>query len=176
MDKRFVKKQALVAFLFITSVFILLSCIAEKIVISWGGSVPYRVFLKSDSLPKKGDYVVLATSGDDKFARGKVIIKRVMCTEGEVLKIGQLNYYCCKSETDELYKCTYLGKAKLHSITGEPVIPFNPCGTTPVCVVRIPEGKYFVVNDHIDSYDSRYFGFVSQHGSYKILYTAKPLF
>jgi len=176
MSKDLVRKRAFVAFLFLVSVFFLLSYIFDRVVVTWGESVPYRVFLKSSALPSKGDYVALETPKNDKFAQGKIITKRVVCVGGEVLKINQLHYYCCKSKTDDLHECAYLGKAKLYSKTGEPVTPFNPCGVSSTCVVRIPNGKYFVANEHVDSYDSRYFGFVGQNSTYKILYTMRPFF
>ena len=174
ITKELALKRALLAFLLAIVAFVVASFVTKKIVIAGGGSVPYYVFLKSNKSPEKGDYVVLKTSENDEFAQGKVMVKRVTCVGGEVLKIVDLDYYCCKTAEDDFNSCVHLGKAKLYSKTGKRVFPFNPCGSN-LCVVEIPKGKFFVVNSHVDSYDSRYFGFVSQDGDYKILYTVRPL-
>lgn len=174
MDRSMLAKRLVVALFVVPIIFFVVSCVTQKIVIAWGDSVKYFLFLKSRDYPEKGDYVVIVTPKEDRFAKGKIITKHVVCSGGDELKIVGLHYYCCSINSSRLEKCVYLGKAKLHSRKGEPVKPFNPCGTYQ-CVIKIPHGKFFVVNQHPDSYDSRYYGFVSFNGSYRILYVVRPL-
>ena len=72
------------------------------------------------------------------------VIKRVECEGGDTLKVRERSFFC---------NGIYLGEAKLYSLTGESLEHFISEGT-------IPEGEVFVMGDHKDSLDSRYFGFL----------------
>lgn len=76
------------------------------------------------------------------------LIKRVACAEGEVLEYrpGHREFYCNEH---------YLGRAKEKTRMGTPLKPFEYVG-------QVPKGKMFVMGDHIDSYDSRYWGFLDK--------------
>ncbi|MEM2661337.1 MAG: S26 family signal peptidase [Nitrososphaeria archaeon] len=145
----------------------------SKVVLSLGDSTPYRIFLKVNKEPELGDYVVIETSKTDRFAKGKLITKRVACVGGMYIKIVGLDYYCCNGTRgkDSWEGCTYLGKAKTQSKKGEKVIPYNPCGGVD-CFFEVPLGYYFLVNPHPDSYDSRYLGPV---GRSRVLFVLRPL-
>jgi len=84
-------------------------------------------------------------------------IKRIACDQGSVLITENLNFYC-----DGIF----LGKAKTRSKRGVPVTPFQYRGL-------IPEGYAFLMNDHPDSYDSRYYGIVGKNHVTQKVY---PLF
>jgi signal peptidase I/conjugal transfer pilin signal peptidase TrbI len=84
-------------------------------------------------------------------------IKRVGCDEGEVLNRKGLEFFCGDQ---------FLGHAKQRSQGGEPLTPFLFCGT-------IPSGQAFLVGDHPDSFDSRYFGLVDKS---RYLAWARPIF
>jgi len=71
-------------------------------------------------------------------------IKRIGCTAGEELKNIGNEFYC---------KNKLIAKAKEYSLGGERLKKFEFSG-------KIPEGDMFLVGDHVDSYDSRYFGFI----------------
>ena len=71
-------------------------------------------------------------------------IKKIGCAAGEELKNIGNEFYC---------KNKLIAKAKEYSLGGERLKKFEFSGT-------IPEGNMFLVGDHIDSYDSRYFGFI----------------
>lgn len=146
----------------------------SKVVLSLGDSTPYRIFLKVNKEPELGDYVVIETPKTDRFAKGKLITKRVACVGGMHIKIVELDYYCCNGTRgkDSWEGCTYLGKAKTQSKKGEKVIPYNPCGGVD-CFFEVPLGYYFLVNPHPDSYDSRYLGFVRRDVIVSVL---DPLF
>jgi signal peptidase I/conjugal transfer pilin signal peptidase TrbI len=85
------------------------------------------------------------------------VIKRVGCDEGEELKRKERDFYCGEE---------YLGHAKERSQQGETLTPFQFSG-------KIPAGKVFLVGDHPDSFDSRYFGLVEK--SYYQAW-ARPIF
>jgi len=159
--------------------FILFACLFvsgklfSRVVFSFGRSTPYYFFLKVEKEPELWDYVVVKTPPSDPFAKGRLITKRVSCTPGMYLRISGLDYYCCEKPKG-WETCVYLGKAKTKSRKGISVKPFNPCGeSSQICEVRIPENTYFLVNDHPDSYDSRYLGFFDRN---KIVSVVKPIF
>lgn len=134
--------------------------VLSKIVIAAGGSVPYHVFLREEFRcddVEAYSYVLVRTPPEDRFAKGRLIVKQVTCLPHDYLKIVGLDYYCCKNEARGFEECIYLGKAKTRSMMREPVDPYNPCGRD-LCVVEIPEGYLFLINQHKDSYDSRYLG------------------
>jgi signal peptidase I len=71
-------------------------------------------------------------------------IKKIGCAAGEELKNIGNEFYC---------KNKLIAKAKEYSLGGEKLNKFEFSG-------KIPEGDMFLVGDHVDSYDSRYFGFI----------------
>ena len=71
-------------------------------------------------------------------------IKKIGCAAGEELKNIGNEFYC---------KNKLIAKAKEYSLGGERLKKFEFSG-------KIPEGNMFLVGDHVDSYDSRYFGFI----------------
>jgi conjugal transfer pilin signal peptidase TrbI len=73
------------------------------------------------------------------------MLKRVECAAGQKLSVnGEKEYYC---------DGRYLGRAKNQSKSGVKVQNFVYEG-------NIPQGKFFALAPHIDSYDSRYYGLV----------------
>ncbi|WP_429886026.1 S26 family signal peptidase [Geoalkalibacter halelectricus] len=85
------------------------------------------------------------------------VIKRIGCVEGQRLVVVEREYFC---------EGVWLGRAKEVSRKGEPLTAFVFNG-------KIPAGEVFVVGDHPDSFDSRYFGLV---GRAAFLARARPLF
>ncbi len=94
----------------------------------------------------RGDYVYFE---DAELARavGKPehpnIFKIIRCDEGDTLTVDVQKQFSCNGE--------FLGVAKDYSLKGEkmPFFVFNG---------KIPPGFMFVMGEHKDSYDSRYFG------------------
>ena len=84
-------------------------------------------------------------------------IKRVGCDEGETLSRRRRDFFCEEE---------FLGHAKKRSQKGEPLAPFLFSG-------KIPPGEVFLVGDHPDSFDSRYFGLVDK-SNYQAW--ARPIF
>lgn len=94
----------------------------------------------------RGDYVFFE---DPELARavGKPehpnIFKRIRCDEGDILTVDAGEKFFCNGE--------FLGVAKEYSLKGEKMQYFAFNG-------KIPAGFMFVMGEHKDSYDSRYFG------------------
>ena len=74
------------------------------------------------------------------------VVKKIVCIEGEHFKVNHRNFFC---------NGKYIGTAKTHSKDGAPVKTFSYNGV-------IPTDKLFVMGACIDSYDSRYFGFIDK--------------
>ncbi|CAG0942711.1 signal peptidase I [Candidatus Brocadiaceae bacterium] len=108
-------------------------------------SLSHRVYLMERTKEVgKNDYVVFSLKGD-RLAKDKdKLLKRVSCTEGDVLKTTGREYFCNGSS---------LGTAKDFSLKGERLKNFVYDGV-------MGRGLLFVTGDHKDSYDSRYFGFI----------------
>ncbi len=133
-------------------------------------SLIHRIYLISrisDSREiKKGSYVLFSTGNtqeSDRQARG--VINRAMvdqkhrgrhtATDTPVMKIARCVPGDNLKVSDRLYYCNgeYLGRAKEYSLKGEKVDNFVYDGV-------VPSGKIFVMGEHKDSLDSRYFGFI----------------
>ena len=134
-----------------------------KIAVTLTPSLKHRVYwlTRVPSHAHRGDYVLFHDSGHT--ARGGLktteeLMKRVGCDEGDQLSVDLEKRFYCNGD--------YLVTAKERTIKGEPLQHFNYNGI-------VPKGSMFVMGDHRDSYDSRYFGFV---GKDRITATALPLF
>lgn len=145
------------------------SFLPGRISVTLTPSVKHRVWWlsKDTSYVRHGQYVLFhlpssslaGMSVPETVITGQDIrvIKRVGCDEGEELKRKGRDFYCGEE---------YLGQAKERSQQGEPLTPFPFSG-------KIPSGKVFLVGDHPDSFDSRYFGLVEK-SNYQAW--ARPIF
>ena len=84
------------------------------------------------------------SGGKHKDGKASPVMKIARCIPGEYLRVADRRYYCNN---------VYLGTAKEYSLRGEKVDHFLYDGV-------IPQGKLFVMGEHRDSFDSRYFGFI----------------
>lgn len=115
-------------------------------------SLDHRIFWlnRNPQHVGRGDYVHFV---DQEPARkvGKPdtpdIFKRIGCDEGDILTVDEAKRFFCNGE--------FLGVAKDYSHKGEKMQYFAFNG-------KIPPGSMFVMGEHRDSYDSRYFGFVDK--------------
>jgi len=134
-------------------------------------SLNKRIFfiVKSKQIEKlkNGDYVMfsLLKSKSENDLPAKLVrmikakgenseIKKIGCVAGEELKNIGNEFYC---------KNKLIAKAKEYSLDGERLKKFEFYG-------KIPEGNMFLVGDHVDSYDSRYFGFIKAEDIIATLY------
>jgi len=126
-------------------------------------SLKHRIYWLTRNPDKvvRGDYVLfhhkeLATKVGMK--KSEEMLKIIGCNEGDQLTIDEEKKFYCNGE--------YLVRAKDFSLKGEPLQHFVFNG-------QIPKGVMFVMGQHKDSYDSRYFGFVDKS---RILAKAYPIF
>ena len=135
--------------------------IPERISVTITPSLRNRIFLL-DRYPntgsiKKDQYVLFILRSEiTEGSKTNKVIKKVACVEGDELLVRERSYFC---------NDRYLGAAKEYSLTGEKLTHFPFEGI-------IPEGKLFVFSNHVDSFDSRYFGFVRRDD---VLAVAHPI-
>jgi len=135
-------------FLILLAVVIAGTVIPRHIGIILTPSLAHRIFWVSRNPQSigRGDYVFFE---DAELARkvGKPehpnIFKIIRCDEGDTLTVNADKQFFCNGE--------FLGVAKDYSLKGENMRYFAFNG-------RIPKGFMFVMGEHRDSYDSRYFG------------------
>ena len=132
-----------------------------RIVVAISPSLDHRIFVINKNFApgdiRKGDYVIFTVS-NHYIREGKPtkLMKKVTCIGGERLETKTREYYC---------NGEYLVMAKWFSLRGEPLDSFAYSGT-------VPEGMLFVTGRHVDSFDSRYLGFIPRR---KIEGIAHPL-
>ena len=136
--------------------------------LNYSESLPTLIFyvdrLSREGTFQRGDYLVFHHPGD-RFVKEMDMVKKLICLPGDVLTVDRNSrkFYCNGS---------FIGTAKQTTRKGEPAPLFIWNGA-------IPEGKYFVMGIHPDSYDSRYYGFVSQERiigkAYPLLGKVKPI-
>jgi signal peptidase I/conjugal transfer pilin signal peptidase TrbI len=122
-----------------------------RIMVAISPSLDHRIFVITKRFTpeeiRKDDYVVFTIrSHYIKNGKPSRLLKKVSCVAGEKLETSAREYYCDGE---------YLGMAKWYSLKGEPVDAFVYSGT-------VPEGKLFVTGHHVDSFDSRYLGFIER--------------
>lgn len=155
-----IRKDLASLLIFIGAVLMLADGVLGRVVYARTPSVEYRFFFivkKSPSDVKKGDYVLFRIN-DRYFST--LAVKRVSCTEGEVVWRAGRDFYCGN---------TYMGTAKEHSLKGERLEAFLSDNQK----LTLEEGYVFVSGNHRDSYDSRYFGPIKKS---RILAVLVPVF
>jgi len=137
--------------------------IPQKINVIISNSLDKRFFyiqkFSKDINLKYGDYVIFILQS--KFINNNKpveVTKKVGCVENENLEIKYNKHYFCNGK--------FLGIAKDKSKKGEPVENYKIEGP-------IQKGYIFVIGDHPDSYDSKYFGPIKKE---EIKYIAYPIF
>lgn len=113
---------------------------AANIVVVTSPSIDKVVLVKASGEASNGDYVY--THLTDPLVGDVNIVKRVMCTEGQTIKLIDHSFYC---------DYEYLGDFKDTTKKGDPLTPTDQTGI-------VPSGKAWLSGTHKDSYDSRYFG------------------
>ncbi|KAB2890798.1 MAG: hypothetical protein F9K32_07080 [Desulfobulbaceae bacterium] len=137
----------------------------QRISVSTSPSLNHRVFFLSPMSDTNrittGDYLVFRHK--DLLQREKGLnkendrfIKMVGCIPGKRLATFAGSFSC---------EGVFLGMALTKDGKGKALPQFSFNGT-------LPPGKYFMIGQHLRSYDSRYFGFIDGHD---ILYKALPL-
>lgn len=127
-----------------------------RIAYSMDYSLPYKWWLEVESFrdPKAGDYVLIKPPVENEYTKGKLLVKKVVCSEGDHIRTEGLDFYC---------NGNYLGRARTADSKGRPVKPVE-------LNQYIGRGYYFVMGEHERSYDSRYFGLVPRENVLKLEY------
>lgn len=104
-------------------------------------SLPHWAFItdRKARTPKRGDLVEFVSPPTPYYPDGQRFVKRVAGVPGDMVEIRGRSFFV---------NGVFVGQAKPLSQDGRPAEP-GPIGT-------IPEGRFFVAGDHIDSLDSRY--------------------
>jgi signal peptidase I/conjugal transfer pilin signal peptidase TrbI len=134
-----------------------------KISVTLTPSLKHRVYwlIRSPDKVTRGDYVLFrhqeltARMG---MKKSDDVMKILGCNEGDQLTVDAEKNFYCNGE--------YLVRAKDFSLKGEPLRHFIFNGP-------VPKGFMFVMGQHKDSFDSRYFGFIEKS---RILAKAYPIF
>lgn len=126
-------------------------------------SLKHRIYWLTRNPDKvvRGDYVLFhhkELAAKVGMKKSEEMLKVIGCNEGDLLTVDAEKKFYCNGE--------YLVRAKDISLKGEPLQHFVFNG-------QIPKGVMFVMGQHKDSYDSRYFGFVDKN---RILAKAYPIF
>lgn len=126
-------------------------------------SLKHRIYWLTRNPDKvvRGDYVLFhhkELAAKVGMKKSEEMLKVIGCNEGDQLTVDAEKKFYCNGE--------YLVRAKDISLKGEPLQHFVFNG-------QIPKGVMFVMGQHKDSYDSRYFGFVDKN---RILAKAYPIF
>ena len=142
-------------------VFVSLLLVHQRLAVTVTPSLRYKVFYlkdRSGSEIRRGEYVLFNL--DHPVTRElsfKKTIKQVACASGDHLSVNDRDYYC---------NGLFIGRAKDLSLRNERVTNFAYSG-------EVPANSLFVMGHSMDSYDSRYFGFISSSDVEKMAY---PLF
>lgn len=108
-------------------------------------SVFPRVLLRSGDTGNERNQYILFFHKDSYLPNGEAnLVKRLGCMAGQYLQRTGRQFYCDGKE---------IAQAMTHDQKGNvlPVFSYNGI---------IPEGKAFAVGDTVNSYDSRYWGFI----------------
>lgn len=103
--------------------------------------------------PRQGDYILFTPPVINKYTKGKLLVKRIVCSEGQRIQSVGLDYYC---------DGRYLGRARTEDSKGNPVEPYRVDKV-------IQKGEYFVMGSNEKSYDSRYMGLIARHNIKKLM-------
>ena len=114
-----------------------------RLIANIGVSTDKMLFWKTGGTIQSGDYVTFMLD-HPLLSRPVKVVKQVKCTPGQHLKVDMEAAYC---------DGVYLGPKKKKTLTGKDMPLFIYNG-------RIPDGMYFLMNEHKDSFDSRYYGLV----------------
>ena len=163
------KIPALTVFAIVVLFLVVAELFWKHISISATNSVGYHVFYVSYQPTdiRKGEYAVIKVNVKsfnvkevrNEFRKFKtnLIVKQIACVPGDNLTVKGYVFYC---------NGKFLARAKKTALDGEKLTHFKYNGI-------IPKGFYFAYGKDKNSFDSRYFGFVSRK---EIVGIAYPIF
>jgi conjugal transfer pilin signal peptidase TrbI len=117
-------------------------------------SVKYRLAWLSDGPGSKGDYVnVNVTNAYIRGGHEQTLTKRMACVAGDTLTFDGSYHYC---------NGVRLGQVLTMDSKHQRLLAFVWNG-------QVPAGKVFVMGDHPNSFDSRYFGFLDIRSTRRVV-------
>lgn len=126
-----------------------------RIAYTFDQSLPYKWWIELDLWrePKQGDYVLFEPPVRDEYTQNKLLVKRIVCGEGQYIRTVGKDFYC---------NDVYLGRARETDSKGRPVkhVQLNQV---------INRGYYFVMGTTEKSYDSRYMGLIPRQNIRKLM-------
>ncbi|MRR07471.1 MAG: peptidase [Deltaproteobacteria bacterium] len=129
-------------------------------VLSLTASLHKRLYLIDDdtSRIRCGDFVLFRHSSVATRGIEQTMVKHVRCDEGDELVVDRNKVLTCNGE--------YIGRAKDTALNGMKLQHFVWNG-------KVPAGMFLPMGEHKDSFDGRYYGFISKA---KVLKKAHPVF
>lgn len=160
--KKLTRKDKIRAFVVFTGALVVGLYIPTKLTITLTDSVKHRVFWMTDvdtKEIKRGDYLLFTQDHPwkEKYRGITKIVKEVGCVEGDILTQQGAEYFC-NGES--------MGFALPADSAGNQLPRFGFHG-------MVPHGKFFLRGHDIKSYDSKYYGFITNES---IIAKVIPLF
>ena len=118
--------------------------------INLSDSINKKIFIYQKNIsyqPKIGDLIIFKVPKNDPYFGNKEFVKKIIGVKGDEISQQDREYTINKIKV----------RAKIFAKNGERLKNFNLKENT------IPHNHYFVYSNHKDSYDSRYFGYVSRN-------------
>ncbi len=146
------RKRVLISIVFTALIFTIINAFYQKIVINISDSHPGTIFWKTDKNPVKDDYVYFDFQHSLLLNSTKQILsKQLICTVGDQLKVGE-KFISCNNKK-------YLIKRNKKTDSGKNIEQFYYQGV-------VPKNQAIVWGSNLESFDSRYWGFVDYNQLY----------
>lgn len=153
-EKSLSPKKLRIVLVFLAIIGGLIHWLSEVFTIVLTPSVKPTVLIKVSGIPQKGEYTTFDFQHDLIGPQYVLLTKRIGCYEGERLEVRNTLHFYCNNE--------YLGFARTQTTDGRAMPIFDWQND------YIPKGKAFVVGDHLESFDSRYWGFIELHSAQRL--------
>lgn len=160
--KKLTRKEKIRAFVVFAGALVVGLYLPTKITITLTDSVKYRIFWMTDATNaeiQKGDYLLFNQDHPwkEKYRGITRVVKEVGCVGEDTLTKNGAEFFC---------NGVSLGKVLATDNTGQQLPTFLFDGV-------VPHGKYFMRGHDVKSYDSKYYGFITNEN---IIAKAIPLF
>ncbi len=146
------KKSAKISFksmaifiIIVAIVFVLIDLLYRQIIINTSDSHKGTIFWKVDNKPEKNDFVYFEFQHRLLSKNTEILSKKLVCTEGDNLVIGD-HFIVCNSQK-------YPIKRNKKTGGGKSIEQFYYNGI-------VPKNKAIVWGSNLESFDSRYWGFI----------------
>lgn len=139
-------KSMAIFIIIVAIVFALIDLLYRQIIINTSDSHKGTIFWKVDKKPEKNDFVYFEFQHRLLSKNTRILSKKLVCTEGDNLVIGD-SFIVCNSQKYPIKRNKKTGGGKL-------IDQFYYNGI-------VPKNKGIVWGSNLDSFDSRYWGFIN---------------